>query len=88
MITAKNFCRIEVQDEVQILFYTEYDGDDVILHQVVNASVGTIDMKVKLPAETWEERWPEKVTFEDAAKKVISVVKEMGFSFDLEEDAT
>jgi hypothetical protein len=80
MIDAQNFSHIEqVEPGVNVLFYAEHDGDDMILHQVTVPTVGTIDIKVTMPADTFEKLWPEKMRFSDAAANVLKAVAEMRF---------
>lgn len=82
MITARNFCHIEiVDDRIAVLFYIEHDGDNIILHQVAKADEATLDLSLSAPADQWDNLWPDKIRFANAAKTVIAEAANLGLSF-------
>ena len=81
MITSDNFCHIEqAADGAKVLFWVEFDGDEAILHQVMTLEIGTFDLTVTMPSDRLEALWPESIRFSDAAAKVLSTAKELGFT--------
>lgn len=81
MITSNNFCHIEqAGEDVKVLFWVEFDGDEAILHQVMTLEIGTLDLKITMPSDRLEDLWPESIRFSDAAAKVLATAEELGFS--------
>ncbi|MER8946109.1 hypothetical protein [Mesorhizobium sp. M0959] len=81
-ITARNFCHVEeMEGGAKVLFYVEHDGDNIILHQVTAANIGTVDIELSMPAEQWEAVWPDKVRFAYAAAQVVTSIRELGLEF-------
>lgn len=82
MITAQNFARIETDDQGrQVLFWVEHDGEDCNLHQILEANVGTVDIKVTLPADKMDKLWPDKVHFDTAVEQMRKTVYDMGLGW-------
>ncbi|WP_137136641.1 hypothetical protein [Rhizobium sp. FKY42] len=79
MINALNFCHIEkIRPGINVLFYAEHDGDQIVMHQVTMADAGSVDQKISMPAEQFEKLWPDQITFPRAAEYLLSVLEEMG----------
>lgn len=76
-INEQNFCHIEVMpDGRKVVFYIEHDYDDMILHQVTLCDVGTIDLKLTMPADKWEAHWPPNFT--SSAMHLLQEMQKMG----------
>jgi len=80
-INSSNFCRIEtVEGSIQVLFWCEFEGDEIKIHQVTTPSIGTVDVTLRGPAEKMEIIWTGD-GFPDAAKKVVDHIRAIGLSF-------
>lgn len=88
MITSGNFAHIEKVGEVAVLFYVEYEGDQIVIHQCVLGDVGGVnvstDIKLTFAAkdtERFEKSWPallEGDAFAARAAAVIDQLREFG----------
>lgn len=77
MITAENFCHIEtLGDGRKVLFFVEFEGEDIIIHQVMHCPLGSVDMSLRMPGKT-DELWPDAILFPVAALKIAEDVDSM-----------
>nr|WMC99316.1 hypothetical protein RAR13_11725 [Aminobacter aminovorans] len=76
-INERNFCHIEeMPDGRRVVFYIEHECDDMILHQVTLCDMGTIDLKLTMPADKWEAHWPPNFT--SAASRLLLDMEKVG----------